>query len=124
MAKKLPWLRLYTETTKDPKIRRRPVAERWVWIGILILAAESPVRGTLLIDDGTAVTDRDIADEANVPLPTVRKCLGSFMDSGMISVDLDAGAWTVTKWAERQPVSDSNAADRQRKHRKLKAEGS
>lgn len=121
MAKKLPWVRLYTETTKDPKIRRRPVAERWVWMSVLCLAGESPVRGTLLVTESSPITEQDIADDANVPLRTVRQAMAGFTQDDMIHVDLDLSAWVVTKWDERQPQSDASAADRQRKHRQRKA---
>lgn len=122
--KKLPWLRLYTELTKDTKLRRRPVAERWVWISVLCLAGESPIRGTLLITEGTPATLHDIADDANVPLRTVRKAIDGFLHDDMLSTDLDTDAWVVTKWDERQFESDVNAADRSRKHRQRKAKGS
>ena len=120
MGKKLPWLRLYTELPKDRKIRRRSVAERWLWVAVLCAAGESPVRGTLLLAEGAPLTEDDLADLANLPLSTVRKGLRSFIADDLLTHDLDNGALVVTKWDERQFKSDANGAERMRRSRHRK----
>jgi hypothetical protein len=58
---------LYTKIGSDRKIRRLEPGQRWAFIaGVLALAAQSPERGRLLIAEGVAVTDADVAEECGV----------------------------------------------------------
>jgi len=58
----LAWVRLYTETKNDRKIRRLDPAHRWLWCVLLMMAKESPVEGWLYIAEGEPATIDDIAD--------------------------------------------------------------
>lgn len=123
MGKKLPWLRLYTELPRDPKIRRLRVEYRWLWICILTAAGDSPQRGTLLFENGQPWTDDDLADLAQLDRRTCKKGTQILHELGMLTADLDTGAWVVSSWNERQFQSDVSGTERVRKHRKRKAEG-
>jgi len=72
------WLRLYTEITRDRKLRRLDPVYRWVWITILCMAKESPMPGALLLSEGVPVTADDIADEAAVSTEEVNYALQKF----------------------------------------------
>lgn len=102
------------------KVRRLPVAERWVYVaGILSLAAQSPMRGALLIADGEPATADDIAAQATVPVKHAHDTLQSLHRLGMLDEDTDGVLW-VHDWDKINPEpkpSDSPAATRERKRR-------
>lgn len=60
----LPWLKLYTETIDDPKIKRLSVRERWIWVTVLCLAQKSPVNGKLMLTSTQKLDHSDIATAA------------------------------------------------------------
>jgi hypothetical protein len=102
------------------KLRRIPVAQRWAYVaGVLSLAAQSPMRGALLIADGEPVTDTDLAEEATIPVKDARAALASFRRLGMLEKD-DQGVEWVHDWdsLNRDPKpSDSPEETRERKRR-------
>lgn len=99
-----PWFRLYTETTRDRKIRRMKPEHRWLWVTVLSLARQSPRHGYLLVSDGSPIDDTDLADEAALTVTQVRKGLAAFRTSEM--VELVDGVLHVTNWDARQFESD------------------
>jgi hypothetical protein len=118
----MPWLRWYVETTRDPKLRRRPGDEQWCWPAILAIASSSPERGVLLMVDGTPATIDDIADEAGKPAKVARSAVAYFEKDGVEMLGRrDDGAWFVTAWVRRQPRSD-NVTARTRAFRERSAE--
>ena len=78
------WVRVYTEITRDRKLRRHSVATRWIWISVLCIAKESPIPGSLLLSQACPVTPEDIADEAGVSLQEVEDALRIFADQDMM----------------------------------------
>lgn len=100
------------------KLRRLPVVQRWVYVaGVLALAAQSPMRGSLLITDGEPVTDEDVAEEATVSVKDARAALASFRRLGMLERDQDGVEW-VHDWDKINPdprPSDSPEETRKRK---------
>lgn len=102
------------------KLRRLPVAERWVYVaGVLALAAQSPIRGALLISDGEPVTDQDVAMQATVPVKTARSAMDALRGLGMLERDKDGIEW-VHDWElmNKDPKpSDAPEATRERKRR-------
>jgi len=112
--KPLPWFRFYCEALRDPKLRRIPPEERWVWVAAMAMARESPESGRLLIADGLPATIADIADEANVTVKAARSAVAHFIAFGMISLDGDV--YVLPNFKERQFESD-NVTERTAKHR-------
>lgn len=110
------WLRLYPETVWDRKLRRHPVAFRWVWITLLCLASDSPERGRLLMSGGLPLTVTDIADAASLPEEEVGKAIDAFLEQGMLAED--DGALLILKWGERQ--YEDSSAERTRRYRERK----
>lgn len=100
------------------KLRRLPVAQRWVYVaGVLALASQSPIRGALLITDAEPATDEDVAQEATVRLADARAAMESFRRLGMLERDADGVEW-VHDWdsMNKDPKpSDSPDATRARK---------
>lgn len=110
-----PWFRLYVETLHDPKLRRLPPAQRWVWVAVLGAARQSCHPGILLVSEREPMDEHDLADLAATPVKEVRKALEAMEASGMVVRD-PAGIWSVPKWNERQFETD-NTTERTRKHR-------
>ena len=100
------WLRLYTEITRDRKLRRIKPAFRWIWIAILCMAKESPIPGRLLLSENIPVTAEDIADEAAVTIKEVNQALQIFEEELMLHKE--NGIMVVTNWDKRQYESDSS----------------
>lgn len=102
------------------KLRRLPPAQRWAYVaGVLPLAAQSPLRGALLITDGEPVTAEDVAEEATVRLCDARACLDALRKLGMLERD-ELGVEWVHDWDRHNPEpkpSDSPQATRERKRK-------
>lgn len=109
-----PWFRLYVEIIHDRKIRRMPVAHRWLWVVVLATARQSPEPGVLLLTDYTAVEVDDLVDLAALNKKEVRSGMASFEESEMIVKRGEC--WAVTQWNTRQFEVD-NTTERTRKHR-------
>ena len=77
-----PWLRLYTEVTRDRKLRREKPETRWLWIAVLCLARSSPQPGRLMLSDGSPVDVEDLADEAAITLAAARRGVARFRSTG------------------------------------------
>ncbi|PMQ02385.1 MAG: hypothetical protein CBR30_01715 [Dictyoglomus sp. NZ13-RE01] len=111
------WLRLYTEITRDRKIRRLPISYRWIWIAILCMAKESPIEGKLLLSEHLPITVEDISDEAQVPVEEVKKAIEVFKEQYMLHEE--DNVLVVTNWNKRQYVSDSSS-ERVKRYREKK----
>lgn len=57
-----PWFKFYSEFLHDPKIRRLSTRERYIWVGLLCLAAESPKRGKLYLTASLPMNLNDITN--------------------------------------------------------------
>ena len=122
----MPWLRLYTEMLFDPKIRSLSAAEKWIWIGLLLLANRGKPRGTVHVCESTPydmpllASMLDLYDEE-------QECLAPALEKmkrlDMISAD-DQGIISVTHFDKRQYeyLSDLPASVQKRvqKHRAIK----
>lgn len=112
---------LHTGIGANRKLRRLTATERWCYVaGVLAIAAESPVRGVLLIAGRIPAGTEDYAQSAGVPatvgISTVRK----LRELGMIVKDEETGFDVVHDWEDwqREPArKDVTAADRMRRYR-------
>jgi hypothetical protein len=102
------WFRFYIETFSDPKVRRLPVDQRWLWAAVLGLARLSPQPGHLYIGGNVPVTFHDVSDFANLELATVEAGMAAFVARGMVALHGDV--WAVTNWDKRQFTSDTSTA--------------
>lgn len=126
MSRTKPWFRLYSEISKDPKMRRLTPEERWLWIALLCAAWKSPVRGHLLISEGIPYEIQDMADEAAVEPNIVEKALSKFEALNMMRREGDT--WVVTNFKKRQYDKKSdwpeNTRTRKRNQREREKQGS
>src|SRR5207244_8772514 len=94
------------------------VAHRWAYVaGVRSLAAQSPIRGALLLTDQEHVTDQDIADEARISPRDAAAAMAKFRELGMLEAD-DHGVEWVHDWDQINPdpkPSDLPESTRQRK---------
>ncbi len=56
----LPWIKLWFDMMGDPKMTRLSIAELGCWVGILLLAGQSPIRGKLMLTETQPMSIRDI----------------------------------------------------------------
>jgi hypothetical protein len=113
------WFRFYGDALRDAKLRRaaRLTGQTFaqvlgVWAVILCYASDSPVRGVLWLAPDVPVTDDDIAEAAGC---NVSETLQLFRECAMLELTA-TGAYAVSKWADRQYVSD-NSSERVREYR-------
>jgi hypothetical protein len=102
----------------DRQLRRVPAQQRWVWVaGVLALAAQSPIRGHLLLVDAEPVTEKDIAGEAGVTRALASKALSSFRKLDLVVVDEALACEFVPNFLlyNPQPSSSSTEGERLRK---------
>jgi len=113
----MKWFRLYTEITRDRKLRRHDCNVRWTWIAIMCMARSSPKPGYLLISEGVPATIDDIADEAAVDRDTVENAFQIFIDLNMLNCE--GNEYKIVHWDTRQ-FSTDDAAERKREYRDKK----
>lgn len=134
---KLPWFKLYTDIIHDPKIRRLTPEERWLWIVLLSLAAQSDDRGTVYVTVVTEARDgsrdgrvtraipyenSELADMCGCdwsgeqdPRKMVEKALEKFTRLGMIEFGID-GEIIIKNFIKRQD-SHLSEAERAKRYR-------
>lgn len=120
-----PWFRFYNEALNDPKLKRIVILTKQpkalingVWVGLLCLASESPVRGELLISENMPYLMEEIIEVVGVDYEIGELIIDHLIKLEMVS--LVDGVYLITRWAERQPKSD-NSTERVRRHRAKKA---
>lgn len=108
----MPWFRTYSEMLSDKKIKRifgKTGIPRYsiagLWVLILAMANESPVRGHLLISEGIPYELSDIENETDCDLQTLKVLMSEFSRLDMLGKDGDT--YFVKHWDERNPPSDN-----------------
>ena len=116
----MPWFRVYSDILTDRKINRickktgqTPALVIGVWICLLALANDSPIRGILLLSEDMPVTIEDLEDETGLPREIINQLLDEFRLHGMID---GISTIQIINWTKRQFKSD-NVAERVRQHR-------
>ena len=114
--KKQPWFRFYTEAVGDPKLRRLPPAQRWLWVAVLAAARQSPVPGVLMLSERCPLTVADLADYASMRVKDVEAGMAAMDELGLTEFDSALNGWFVVRWSDRQYSSD-DVTERTRRHR-------
>lgn len=101
------------------------VSEKWCYVaGILALAGESPIRGTLLVTEDRRADELEVAHQAHVTIAVARATLRKAAEAGLIVEDDELECWRVRDWDQYnpKPKTDRTAAERQQRRRdKLKS---
>lgn len=117
MSKQLPWLRLYTRTVDDDKLKLLAFEDRWHFIALLCLKGE----GLLDKGDAPSMLMRKVAVKLGLDVRTLEEVARRLAEVGLIHQD----TLQPTKWAVLQMRSDvdTTAADRKKRQReRAKAE--
>lgn len=113
-----PWLKLWTETLHDKKLRRTSPVTRWIWIALLMLAAETDDSGKMEVAAGEPMNDDDFREAAAVELPAWVEARDYFLRLGMMR--RDGGTYVLTNYVKRQAPTDPTNAQRQARYRESK----
>ena len=104
----MPWLRLYTDTVDNEKIRLLAFEDRWHYIALLCLMQQG------VLDTENELLERKIAVKLGVQLPALQEIKKRLMD-----VELIQNNFRPVGWNKKQYKSDSSV-ERTRKYRKNK----
>ncbi len=104
----MPWLRLYTDTVDNEKLRLLAFEDRWHFIAILCLKQQG------VLDGKNELLERKMAVKMGVQLRELDEIKRRLMDVDLIDQDFQP-----TGWENHQFESDS-AKTRMRKYRKNK----
>jgi hypothetical protein len=125
---RLPWIRVYTELLHDPKMRRLTTIQKWIWVGMMLMAGDAPERGKLKIADGLPFTNADLSaaldlDLTNDEYGEMEIALEKFTELKMIEID-ESGTIIIRNFEKRQYDSPSDhpaaVAKRVKRHREKK----
>jgi len=116
MSKQLPWFKVYTEARTDKKLAHLTLAERGVWINLLMYAAEQDARGSF------DANDRDILamECAEGDVKTLDRTIKKLQQSKHLICCMEhTGYLTFRTFAERQArkPSDEKLAQNERQRR-------
>ena len=113
-----PWYRAWVGTVSDPKISEAALIGD-IPVSVVIAVWHALLESASDVDDGGAfsTTPRRIGGILREPTARIEAAFAAFLELGMIR----DGA--VVAWEKRQPARDSNSdsAERQRRHRARKA---
>ncbi|MEN8171395.1 MAG: hypothetical protein ABFS03_00795 [Chloroflexota bacterium] len=104
----LPWLRLYTDTVDNEKLRLLAFEDRWHFIALLCLKQQG------ILDQNNELLERKIAVKLGVQLRELDE-----IKSRLMGVHLIDSSWLPIGWENKQFKSDSSTV-RTRKYRKNK----
>lgn len=105
---------------RNRKFARLTDSERCAhFLGVLAIAAQSPIRGYLLVEGEMEAGAEEVASEAGVPVKVAESALAKLKRVGVLKRDGDQGAWWVHDWWEvnPEPRPDPTNAVRQANHR-------
>lgn len=112
-AKKLPWLRLYTEIVDDEKVRLLAFEDRWHYVALLCCKR----MGILDAGDPIGLLMRKLSVKLGLALRELESMLLRLEEVGLV----DSETAQPTGWEARQFISDSST-ERVRKFRARMAE--
>lgn len=109
MSKQLPWLRLYTRTVDDDKLKLLAFEDRWHFIALLCLKGE----GLLDKGDAPSMLMRKVAVKLGLDVRSLEEVARRLAEVGLIHQD----TLQPTKWATLQMRSDVDPTAAERKLR-------
>ncbi|MDP3063904.1 MAG: phage replisome organizer N-terminal domain-containing protein [Chloroflexota bacterium] len=112
-----PWIKLWVEMIDDTKVVvSLDPGQRWVWVGLLLVAARSPEPGRLLLPSGRPMNTRQLwhaTKSEELPLDHFEATLKTLEEQGMVA--WNGECLVVTRWHERQ--DPETAAQRMQRYR-------
>jgi DnaD/phage-associated family protein len=84
------WLKLHAERTLHGTTKRElELPERWVWIGYLCLAADSPLPGIACVAQGVPYTTDQLCRLLDVPQDILERATDKMVAAGKIAINGD-----------------------------------
>lgn len=114
MSKQLPWLRLYTRTVDDDKLKLLAFEDRWHFIALLCLKGE----GLLDKGDAPSLLMRKVAVKLGLDVRSLEEVARRLAEVGLI----DQATLQPTKWSALQMRSDGDTTAAERKKRQRERE--
>jgi DnaD/phage-associated family protein len=123
VARSKPWLKLWTEILRDPKLAYLPLSEKGAWVLLLCVAQECNADGALVNSAGHPLSIGEIAKQMfafdRTEIATVRRMISHMVEHK--SLKWDVKTLVVVNFVRRQALSPSDTKqamrDRQQKHR-------
>lgn len=115
MAAKRPWLRLYRDAIKSPKIGRLTLEGMGFWAALLMLSE----------DDGTLPSKEDVSWHLRLTPEETEKHLSEMVRHGLVTRDVTDPSrvtYRLHDWDEHQCISDADMTARDRKKRQRERE--
>lgn len=113
------WVKLYTESNRDPKVGTMTWQQRGIWCALLALAGELDARDDDDNPTGELDTPQAVAWHIRASQPELQDALDALIERQM--VHMEAGVLFVTNFAKRQRRAPSDArevvAERVKRHR-------
>jgi len=95
------WVKVWTqETLYGTTSSELDPAERWIWIGFLLLAGDSPVPGTICAAPDVPFTDDQLAKILRVPVAHLIGAKAKMLEYGKI--DLNGAGIEIHNWSHYQ----------------------
>jgi len=113
----LPWIKLWFDMLGDPKMTQLSAAEKWCWVGILLLAGESPCRGKLMLTETKPMTEKDIFQSLSLSQKEkkmLKSCVLKMIELNSLRWN-ENGCLEVIHFKERQEVYPSDFEDYHKK---------
>jgi len=105
------WIKMWVKLLRDKEFMKMDTENRWVWVGLLLLAGDSPVPGKIGISEEMGYSLEQIAHLLAVDTKAVQKTI-SLMGCKSLVIDMN-GIITINKWEDYQ-----SEYQRQLKYRK------
>ena len=112
----LPWIKLWFDIIGDPKMAQLSAAEKWCWVGILLLAGQSPIRGKLMLSESKPMSQKDIAKALRLSpkeQKALNQCITKMTDTD--SLERNNDCLEVIHFRDRQEVFESDLIDYHKK---------
>ena len=95
------WVKVWTqETLYGTTSNELDPSERWIWIGLLLLAGDSPMPGTICAAPDVPFTDEQLAKILKVPVAHLLGAKEKMMACGKI--ELNSGGIHIQNWTHYQ----------------------
>jgi len=105
------WIKMWVKLLRDKEFMKMDTENRWVWVGLLLLAGDSPVPGKIGISEEMGYSLEQIAHLLAVDTKAVQKTISLMGDKSLV-IDMN-GVITINKWEDYQ-----SEYQRQLKYRK------
>jgi hypothetical protein len=108
------WIKLYVDQIlRGSMMDELTIEERWVWIGLLLLAGDSPLEGHVCITNRMGYTDDQISELIDVSIEIFQKAKEKMASDEIQKIEiLDNNVIKIKKWKKYQ-----SEYRRQRKYR-------